>query len=146
MSLEHSSEKIHNLSVEEINEILTIMQRADMQKILMNKDLLSVILDTNEPQQETIEQIMQNDDVRHIFHNSTLMTDIVRLQNKINNCQENQNYEKNVPTENEIKNIEENEKDFIEPFIKMGYEKMKIIALVHQYGKNIPLILNALNC
>lgn len=130
------------MKIDEIQDIYQLLQNANIKKIFENKALLSMILETEEPNEEMLNKMMEQEDISNIFNNSSLMTEIIRIQQKLVS---NEVVPPVVISLEQQQQIELKEHDLITMFVNMGYERSKIISNIAQYGNDLNKLLSVLN-
>jgi len=79
-----------------------------------------------------------------VFHNQILMSEIIRLKNKIYSGEHKETEIKKLSDE-ESAEIETEHSDLVTLFLNMGYPKENILYLIKTHGTDIQSILNDLN-
>jgi Holliday junction resolvasome RuvABC DNA-binding subunit len=136
-----------NLNAKDVQDIFKIIQNDSIQEVFKNEELLNVMFNDNNPDQSTMEKLIETPEINSIFHNQPLMSEIVRLQNKLHtHYSKDESAAKLVDlTEDDKKKLDSVHGEFIESLKNMGYREERIYPLVKKHGKNPEKILDELN-
>lgn len=134
-----------HISPDDISDIYKVMQDPSVQNIFSNKDLLAMMFENEVPTQESLEKMMDNEDVNNVFHNQILMSEIIRLKNRIYSDKQNAGTEIKKLSDEESEQIESEHGELVTLFVNMGYPKENVLFLIKTHGTNVQSILNDLN-